>query len=294
MRAAVVGTGWWAEHAHGAGLAAADDVDLVGVWGRDPEKAGRLADALGVRAFASYDELLDEVELVSFSVPPHVQAELATVAARRGRHVLLEKPVALSVNAARSLERAVQEAGVASVVFFTACFTPERRQWVADLAAGGPWRGASAVWLASAFAPGSPFDTPWRHEHGALWDIGPHLVAAMTDALGPVSRVLSAARGRGDLVHLVLEHEGGATSTATLTLQAPPAVSRSSLSVWGDGAVLDLPRSTRPPAEALATAASELVASARTGSPHPVDASFGRRVVEVLAEAERLAARGSG
>ncbi|HET9292278.1 MAG TPA: gfo/Idh/MocA family oxidoreductase, partial [Actinomycetes bacterium] len=36
MRFGLVGTGYWAQEAHATALAAHDDADLVGVWGRDP------------------------------------------------------------------------------------------------------------------------------------------------------------------------------------------------------------------------------------------------------------------
>lgn len=286
MRFGLVGTSWWAQHAHAAGIQAAADAELGGVWGRDPAKAQKLADELGCRAYATFDELLDDVEAVSFSVPPDVQADLAKRAAQAGKHVMLDKPVSLSVLAAADLEKAVIAAGVASLVFFTGCYTPERREWVTALSKRGPWRGGTALWLAAAFAEGSPFDTPWRREQGALWDVGPHILAALIDALGPVEEVLSAARGSADLVHFTLRHEGGATSTVSATLQASPEVSRAQLQVWGDVSMSELPHSDQPVHETFAVAVTELMAAASSGAPHPCDVAFGRRVVEILADVE--------
>ena len=160
------------------------------MWGRDPAKTRELADSVGAAAYDDFSGLLDDVDAVSFSVPPHVQAELALTAAAAGRHLLLEKPIATSVEAADALVSAVRATGVSSVVFLTSCYTPERRDWITQMQAAGPWRGADAIWLASAFAEGSPFDTPWRHEKGALWDVGPHILAALTDGVGPISEVL--------------------------------------------------------------------------------------------------------
>ena len=97
MRFGLVGTGPWATMAHGPGLAAAHEVDLVGVWGRSLEKAETLAGTLGVTAYDDYDALLADVEAVAFAVPPDVQAEMALVAARAGKHLLLDKPVAMDV-----------------------------------------------------------------------------------------------------------------------------------------------------------------------------------------------------
>ena len=48
LRFGLVGTGPWAMLAHGPGLLAADSVDLVGVWGRNPDKAAEVGRELGV------------------------------------------------------------------------------------------------------------------------------------------------------------------------------------------------------------------------------------------------------
>ena len=118
--------------------------------------------------------------------------------------------------AADALVRAVQDSGVASVVFFTARFQPDVRAWLADVASPGRWAGGNAVWLGSALQAGSPFNTPWRRDKGALWDLAPHLVSLLWASLGPVVSVTANA-GRADVTHLVLHHASGATSTVTVT-----------------------------------------------------------------------------
>ena len=107
MRFGLVGTGPWAGTAHGPGLVAAEGVALVGVWGRSPARAGEPAARLGVPAFEDLDALCDEVEAVAFAVPPEVQGELALRVAQRGKHLLLDKPVADTVEAATRLVAAV-------------------------------------------------------------------------------------------------------------------------------------------------------------------------------------------
>src|SRR4051812_42105678 len=117
MRFGLVGTGPWATMTHGPGLAAASGVDLVGVWGRSPDSARSLAERLGTAPYDTYEGLLTDVDAVAFAVPPTAQAELALTAARAGKHLLLDKPVALDVGAAHRLRDAAADAGVASVVF---------------------------------------------------------------------------------------------------------------------------------------------------------------------------------
>ena len=56
MRFGLVGTGPWASRTHGPGLTAAKGVELVGVWGRHPEKTAVLAGELGVPGYDDYAE----------------------------------------------------------------------------------------------------------------------------------------------------------------------------------------------------------------------------------------------
>src|ERR671930_1053210 len=124
LRFGLLGTGYWARETHAAALASHDDADFVGVWGRDPAKAAGVAERYGVRGFGEVEELLEQVDAVAISLPPDVQADLAVRAAGAGRHLLLEKPLALSLDDARRVVDAAETAKVSSVVFFTARFQP--------------------------------------------------------------------------------------------------------------------------------------------------------------------------
>jgi predicted dehydrogenase len=287
MRFGLVGTGHWARTVHAVALSEATGVELVGVWGRDPAKTAALAKEVGAAAYADVDELIESVDVVAFAVPPDVQAGLAERAARAGRHLLLEKPIATDVDAAERLAAAVATAGVASVVFLTGRFMPERRAWI-EAVRSQDWLGGWALWLGTAFVPGGPFsDSAWRRELGGLWDVGPHLLSMVTPTLGPVER-LTADAGLRDVVHLVAHHERGVTSTATVTLSAPTAAGRSILTLWGEPGTSIMPAATTTPTEAYAVAVAELMAVARAGrTDHPCDVRFGAHVVRLLADAQR-------
>jgi predicted dehydrogenase len=295
MRFGLVGTGPWAERAHGPGLVAAEGVELVGLWGRTPGRAETLAQSLGVTAYDDYAALLADVEAVAFAVPPAVQAEMALEAAAAGRHLLLDKPVATDVGAARALLAAATEAGVASVVFFTDRFVDTTRTWVDDVRATEGWRGGWVRWFSALQEPDNPFGaSPWRQASGALWDTGPHALSTLTAALGPISS-LTAVGGRGDEVYLTAHHESRATSTIALTQFAPPAASHFEATLWGDAGLSAMP--PRPDGAfgaLLATAAEELVACAAGGEPHELDLRFGVRVVELLSEAQEQLDRAGG
>lgn len=291
MRFGVLGTGYWAEWCHGTALAAHPDVELVGFWGRDPAKAAAVADRVGGRAFVTVDALLDGVDAVAVALPPAVQAPLAVRAAQAGKHLMLDKPVALDLGAADEVVAAVDAAQVASVTFVTLRFVPEVRAWLGDLAAlaerHGPWEGAAVRCLGSIDKAGSPYrESRWRYDKGGLWDLGPHALS-LVDALLPPVVGVSATRGVRDGVNVALEHEGGAGSVATLTLTAPESAEGASVAAWGPGGrhELTVPASDARVAYAMAVDAL-LTAVVEPGRPG-LDARYGRGQVAVLQAAER-------
>jgi predicted dehydrogenase len=293
LRFGVLGTGYWAQEAHATALAASDQADLVAIWGRDPARTRAAADRFGVAGHTDLDRLLGEVDAVAIAVPPDVQAELALRAAAARRHLLLDKPLALSLDAADRVAAAVADAGVASLVFFTLRFLPEVAAWMEQAEAAGDWRGGDGAWLGTALEPGSPFaGSPWRQRKGALWDLGPHMLALAIPTLGPVERV-TAATGLGDTVHLLLGHQGGASSTLTLSQTVPPAAEGRSFQLYGPKG-----RSAVPPFElahlvALEAAIGQLAAMVTAGATtHPCDVRLGRETVAVLDAAERFLAAG--
>jgi predicted dehydrogenase len=287
LRFGLVGTGHWARITHARALASTDGIEFAAVWGRNAAAAAGLAASYHVTAYRDLPEFLDGVDAVAFAVPPDVQAPIAIRAARAGKHLLLEKPVAVTAADADAVADAVAQARVASVVFFTARFQADVRAWEAEVAAAGGWAGGCAVWLGSAWQPGSPFNTPWRRDKGALWDLGPHLISLLWASLGPV-RSVTAQAGRADITHLVLRHDSGVTSTATVTLDAPESAEFNELFLWGRAGRSAAPTAVPDPVTPLRTALAELAANARSGQvSHPCDARFGRDVVHVLADAER-------
>jgi predicted dehydrogenase len=287
MRFGLAGTGYWARTTHAPALAATEGVEFAAVWGRNPQAAAGLAAEYRVTPYHDVSAFLAGIDAVSFAVPPDVQAAIATQAAQAGKHLLLEKPVALTEEAADGLVEAAEQAAVASVVFFIHRFQPDVRAWLAEVAARGRWAGGMSAWLGSALRESSPFNTPWRRDKGGLWDIGPHLISLLWASLGPVTSVTADA-GPADVTHLILHHRDGATSTATVTLSATEAAAGIEAYVWGESGRLAAPVGWVDRVPALGTALGELTANARAGrSQHPCDVRFGRDVGRVLAEAQR-------
>jgi predicted dehydrogenase len=163
MKFGLVGTAFWARTVHAAGLAEHELVDFVGVWGRTPANVELVAREYGTRPYADFDALLEDVDAVAFAVPPDAQPGLALRAARAGKHLLLEKPVALSTQTAIELADAIDAAGVASAVFFTDLWAPGVSLQLASIRAeGSDWNAGRAEMLVSALADDGPYSSRGR------------------------------------------------------------------------------------------------------------------------------------
>ncbi|MFF3300659.1 Gfo/Idh/MocA family protein [Streptomyces sp. NPDC002908] len=294
MRTGLVGAGPWARLTHAPALASHPGVRLSGVWGRRPEAARALATAHGAEAYSGdegFEALLAASDAVAFAVPPDVQAPLAARAAAVGCHLLLDKPVATTVEGARTVAEAAERAGVASVVFCTLRFAPGTAGWIDEQAATGGWFTGRALWMGALFAEGEANEfaaSPWRREKGGLWDVGPHALSVLMPVLGDVTEVVSA-RGPADTTHLLLRHTSGASSTVTLALDGPPGAVGTEVEFRGVRGVASLPTGGGDALGAFGAAVDALADAARTGVAHPCDARFGLRLTEILAEAEAQA-----
>ena len=287
LRFGLVGTGYWGRIAHAPALASTEGIELAAVWGRDPRAAAALAAEYQATPYEEIEAMLAAVDGVAFAVPPDVQAPIAAAAARAGKHLLLEKPVAISESEADDLVEAVAEGQVASVVFFILRFRAEIRQWLADVTARSGWHGGLTSWFGSSLLESSPFNTPWRQDKGALWDLAPHVIALLWAALGPVTSVTADA-GPADVSHLILHHQDGASSTVTVSQNGGEAAAGFEAYLWSDSGRSVVPRLAPDPVPPLRTALAELAGNIRSGrTGHPCDVGFGRDVGHVVAEAQR-------
>lgn len=305
MRIGLAGAGPWARQTHAPALAAHPAVDFAGVWARGRGNA----DAFGVRVFDQFGDLLEHVDAVAFAVPPRVQAELAVVAARAGRHLILEKPLADSVERATQVAEAVAAARVTSVMVLTRRFAPETREFLRR-ARQGEWSGASAVWLSGALLGGAYATSQWRRELGALSDIGPHLIDLVEAALGPVVGVRSAhveagtgtwtvglrharpgALGTTDLhpAELASAHEELA-STLTMSQYTPVTPTLTRLTLHGRSGVAELEGRATGPVDCYRVLLEEFLGAVAAGAEHPCSARHGLHLLRVAEQARRLAA----
>jgi len=284
LRVGLVGAGPWAGMFHAPMLAAGPATSLAGVWARRPEAAEELAASYGAQHAASYDDLLAVCDAVAFAVPPPVQAHLAPRAARAGKHLLLEKPLAFTLEDAEAIAAAIDAAGVQSLLMLRNRFTAEGRAFVAR-AREGTAIGAVATFVSGAALPGNPFATPWRVELGAMFDLAPHAIDLLDAALGPVVGITAV----GDPLRwlgVTLEHRGGAVSQVALSITAPgdPGPFRIEARTEHGPVTFDGRASDDDPdvQEAITTAFAEAIAS---GTAHPLDVHRGVFLQRWMSEA---------
>jgi predicted dehydrogenase len=114
-------------------------VDVRGVLGSTPERAAARAEALGVRrAYASLDEILADpsVDVVHVTSPNHLHVPQATAVLAAGKHVVCEKPLALTADESAGLVARAAEAGVVNAVNFNIRFYPLHQHMREAIAAG--------------------------------------------------------------------------------------------------------------------------------------------------------------
>lgn len=208
------------------GIQAAPSCEVVAIASRDPARGRLFAAQLGIeKLHESYEALLADpaVDAVYIPLPNHLHAEWTIAAARAGKHVLCEKPLALR---AADAERMIEACEASGVQLMEAFMYRHHPSWVAvrELAAAG--RIGQLVAVQSWFSFFNDDPTNIRNivdaGGGALYDIGCYCVnlSRMLFASEPL-RVTSAIRrdplgGTDTLVSAILEFaDGQATFTVS-------------------------------------------------------------------------------
>jgi len=111
LRIGVVGTGSLGYH-HARILRDVSGVVMMGFFEADAERAGTVARELGVRAFPTLDALLAEVDAVSVVVPTSKHHEVAMQALQAGKHLLIEKPITVTLDEADELLALAEQKGL--------------------------------------------------------------------------------------------------------------------------------------------------------------------------------------
>lgn len=126
-RVGIVGVGGVAVK-HYTAVSRSPDFTLCGITDVNPQLLGDRAKEWQVRPYPDAKSLIEsDVDLVVICTPPRVRSELIGLAARAGRHILCEKPLALDVEEGRHIIDVVQRAGIIFMVGFNPLYWPAYR-----------------------------------------------------------------------------------------------------------------------------------------------------------------------
>lgn len=119
MRFGIIGCGRIAPK-HAESIIALEEAELVAICDIVPELAQDFANKYGAVPYGNYQELLDrkDIDIVTIATPSDLHAQIGCAAARAGKHVIVEKPMAMSLTGADQLISSCQEAGVKLAVIY--------------------------------------------------------------------------------------------------------------------------------------------------------------------------------
>ena len=145
LRVALIGTGKIAVANHLPGISFARDAEVTALCDPNPEALAEASRVSGVtKTWTDPFALIKEapVDAVIVATPNRAHRDIVVAAAESGRHVLCEKPLALTVAEAEDMLSAVERAGVRHMTAFTYRFVPAMRylrHLVKSGAIGTPW-----------------------------------------------------------------------------------------------------------------------------------------------------------
>jgi predicted dehydrogenase len=128
VKIALLGTGFG--QAHAAIYVQRRDVDEVVVFGRTPEKVAQITEQFGFAGTTDLDDVIsdDEVDLVDICLPTRLHAEVAVRAMQAGRDVLIELPLAITVDDGRRIVATQHDTGRRAFVDMFSRFSPANEQ----------------------------------------------------------------------------------------------------------------------------------------------------------------------
>jgi predicted dehydrogenase len=272
-QAAIVGTGFMAA-VHAEALRRID-VPILGVAGSSPARSIEQATALGLSAYPTFADLLadDRVDVVHVCSPNHLHHDHALAALQAAKHVVCEKPLAMTSTQAAELHDVARRSGLVHAVCFISRFYPHcqgARQRVASDEVGDV-RLISGTYLQDWLAKDTDWNWRLDPELGgsprAVADIGSHwldlagfiggrrveaVVADLTTAiptrLRPLAPTGTFAAATGpteattvtteDIAGVLIRFEGGARGALTVSQVSPGRKNNLSLELSGSKASL--------------------------------------------------------
>jgi predicted dehydrogenase len=227
LRVAALGMGWWSDVLADA-IKRSSRLQLVACFTRSEEKRAAFAAKYGCRAVGSYGEILSDpsIEAIVNTTPNNVHLETTEAAARAGKHVFLDKPIANTVREAQAIAEVCRKAGVVLALGYQRRRETHFRWIKSEIDAGRFGKLVQAECNISRDRLGRFDLTSWRYTAagmpgGVMLQIGIHYVDVLEFLMGPVKTVsarlsqLVLPGDNPDVANMILEHESGALSNLT-------------------------------------------------------------------------------
>ena len=246
FRVALVGCGRISRN-HFEALAAVDGLTLVAVADADAARAREAGESNGVPWFTSYEEMLARVpsDVVTIATPSGLHPAHGILAARAGRHVVTEKPMAISLDGADELVRACDAAGVHLFVVKQNRLNPPIQLLKRAIDRGRFGR----IYLANCtvrwarpqeYYDQAPWRGTWEFDGGAFMNQASHYVDLIQWLVGPVESVIAKTATLARRIETedtgvaVLRFRSGALGTIEVTMLTYPRNLEGSITILGE------------------------------------------------------------
>ena len=246
IRVALVGCGRISRN-HLEAIAQVEDLELVAVADTDLSRAEAVGAAYGVPAFASLEEMLAAVpsHLVSVCTPSGLHPQHGIVAARAGRHVLTEKPMAISLAAADEMVQVCDAAGVHLFVVKQNRLNPPvvlLKRAVDKGRFGRIYMANTTVrWTRpQEYYDAEPWRGTWEFDGGAIMNQASHYVDLMQWLVGPVESVMAKTATQARRIEAedsgvaVLKFRSGALGVIEVNVLTWPRNLEGSITILGE------------------------------------------------------------
>ncbi len=196
----LVGAGYVAEY-HVAALRRLPDVELVGVTDLQVERARALAERLGTRAYPSLAALREAgADAIHVLTPPDSHADVAIAALELGCHVLVEKPLATSVEDCQRVQVAAEDKGLLASVNHSLLHDPQVVRGLELVRSGKLGQVVSVDILRGSIYPpyrGGPLPPQYRSAAYPFRDLGVHALYLFQAFLGSIEGVSAIWDSKG-------------------------------------------------------------------------------------------------
>ncbi len=231
-------------------------VELAGIRSLHDERAKRLADRYFVRTFDSLEDLIDHSDVLDICTPTDLHHQMALQAARAGKHIVCEKPLARTVAQAKEMVEACRKAGVRLLVAHVVRFFPQYAQAKAAVDRGDIGQVAVVRLTRCAFQPKLAVDN-WflnpARSGGMMLDLMIHDFDYARWVAGEVESVYARSvrsadpNAPEDYALAILRHRSGAISNVEGGWAYPPPMFRTALEIAGDAGLIEHPADSSAP-----------------------------------------------